>query len=126
MQEHLTATSTPSGTPDPHVGWWEEHQELERRWQAVAEQIDALPSGATAEIVALEKAREPLLEAQSALEDRIAETAASTLAGALVQLRVALIAAMNEAPPETGQQALEHAIPVIERLANCGAANTGT
>ena len=92
----LGSTPALAGT-DPHLAW-------ERRLE--------LLRAATAD-----KEAGPLDDELYALEERIAETPARSMAGVLVQLRLARRAVLDQVWDESSEAALLNAFAALERLA---------
>lgn len=88
--------TTLKGKTDPHLAW-------ER-------QLDVLRA------VTADKEAGPLDDELYAIEERIAETPARTMAGVLVQLRLARLAVLDEVWDGSGEAALLNAVATLERL----------
>lgn len=102
LMASVAATGVLGSTPalagsDPHLAW-------ERRLE--------LLRAATAD-----KEAGPLDDELYALEERIAETPARSMAGVLVQLRLARRAVLDQVWDESSEAALLNAFAALERLA---------
>ena len=91
--------NTPSDQTDPHMAWWRDVQRLR-------DELELAPD------------EDPRQAEQYALEDRIAETPAHSLAGAVVQLRLALsyVEMAASTVNDCDGKALRNAIATLERL----------
>lgn len=101
-----TSTDTSSNAPDPHLAW-------ERQADALTDRINAGALDSDA-----------LLNEVARLHDEIVDTPATTLAGALAQLRFVLRYVspetserwnIDDLPPD--ERALRRAVATLERLA---------
>jgi hypothetical protein len=108
------AMAAPVVAADPHVEWWHQHEELERRRQVLSRRFRTLPEDG-AECIRLDEAMQAMCEEQWELEKLIAETPAATLDGLLAQAMVAQIGLVWD-PGDPHRDAIANLIAGLKRM----------